>query len=106
MCFDEATSSLDNETESHVQAAIDHICQSKHAPTTLIIAHRLTTVQNCDKIIVLRDGEVVETGTHDELTAAKGDGIEGYYKKLWDFQAMGVGLQERKEMGKSGKEKR
>ena len=97
MCFDEATSSLDNETESQVQSAIDQICQGEHAPTTLIIAHRLTTVQNCDKIIVLRDGEIVETGTHDELTAPREDGSKGYYKRLWDFQAMGVGLKEIKE---------
>ena len=74
MCFDEATSSLDNETERQVQSAIDNICQGENAPTTLIIAHRLTTVRHCDKIIVLRNGGNVEIGTHDELTALKKDG--------------------------------
>lgn len=66
MCFDEATSALDNETERDVQMAIENIKDDK-ARTTLIIAHRLSTVQNCDKILVLKDGKVQETGKHEEL---------------------------------------
>ena len=56
MCFDEATSALDNETEAEVQQAIDGIASLENRPTTLIIAHRLSTVRNCDLIIVLKDG--------------------------------------------------
>ena len=89
MCFDEATSALDNETEAEVQSAIDNIrtLESKR-PTTLIIAHRLSTVQKCDQIIVLKDGKIIERGTHDELLSD----ADGYYKKLWGFQAKGIGL--------------
>ena len=82
MCFDEATSSLDNETEREVQNAIEQISRAEqNCPTTLIIAHRLSTVQNCDKIIVMHKGEVAEEGSHDELLGIK----DGIYKKLWDY---------------------
>ena len=81
MCFDEATSALDNETEAEVQKAIDDISHLSNRPTTLIIAHRLSTVRNCDTIIVMKDGTVEEQGTHEELIS----GHEGLYKKLWGF---------------------
>lgn len=80
MCFDEATSSLDNQTEAQVQKAIDAISSEGSSRTTLIIAHRLSTVRNCDLIIALKDGEVIEQGSHQELLNIEG----GYYSKLWE----------------------
>ena len=76
MCFDEATSALDTQTERDIQASINEV--SKDA-TTLIIAHRLSTVRDCDTILVLKFGTIVEQGSHDELIKKCG----GYYKKLW-----------------------
>jgi ABC-type transport system involved in Fe-S cluster assembly fused permease/ATPase subunit len=61
MCFDEATSSLDTVTEREIQNAIDDIAQNT---TTLMIAHRLSTVCNCYLIIVLENGEIIEQGSH------------------------------------------
>lgn len=78
--FDEATSALDTATEREIQKNIEEI--SKGA-TAVIIAHRLSTVVNADKIIVLEEGKVAETGTHDELLAK-----QGIYRKLWDQQLM------------------
>lgn len=78
LMLDEATSALDAESEAKVQAALSEFSASR---TTLIIAHRLSTVRAADRIIVVEDGRVVETGTHDELMAA-----EGVYKKLVELQ--------------------
>ena len=78
MMFDEATSALDNETEKQIQTAINEVSAGS---TSLIIAHRLSTVRNCDKIIVLKHGVIVETGSHDELLTAG-----GYYATLWNKQ--------------------
>jgi len=69
LILDEATSALDSESERHVQAALETLMQGR---TTLIIAHRLTTVENADRIIVLQKGHIVETGTHAELLARNG----------------------------------
>ena len=69
LIFDEATSALDNESERAVQQALDNLTTSK---TTLVIAHRLSTVENADKIVVMKDGNIVEYGKHEELLKNNG----------------------------------
>lgn len=76
--LDEATSALDTESERHIQDALGELMKSR---TTLVIAHRLSTVENADKILVLRDGQIVESGTHAELLAAGKD-----YASLYQMQ--------------------
>lgn len=78
LLLDEATSALDAESEAKVQAALADFTQSK---TCLIIAHRLSTVRAADRIVVMADGRVAETGSHSELMAAN-----GVYKKLVELQ--------------------
>ncbi len=68
--FDEATSALDSVTEREIQAAIDNLTKDR---TTFIVAHRLSTIKNADKIAVIREGRCVESGTYDELLAKKGE---------------------------------
>merc|ERR1711871_494657 len=70
LLLDEATSALDNESERVVQAALDDL-MARHRRTTVVIAHRLTTIRNADKIVVLSKGAVAEQGTHDELMENK-----------------------------------
>ena len=69
LILDEATSALDTESERHVQAALTGLM---HGRTTFVIAHRLSTVEQADRILVMREGRIVETGTHRELIAAGG----------------------------------
>lgn len=76
--LDEATAALDNESEKIIQHALDNLMTHK---TTIVIAHRLSTVHNADQIVVLNDGQIVERGTHDELLAQGGT-----YKTLYDAQ--------------------
>lgn len=68
--FDEATSALDSVTEREIQAAIDNLTRDR---TTFIVAHRLSTIKNADKIAVIKDGKCVEYGTYDELIAKRGE---------------------------------
>jgi len=76
--FDEATSNIDTETEVKIQEALEHLTQQR---TTLIIAHRLSTLRHVDKILVVDDGRIVEEGTHDELLLAR-----GLYTTLYEAQ--------------------
>ncbi len=78
LILDEATSSVDNETEAAIQRSLDHVARDR---TTLVIAHRLSTVRNAHRIHVLERGRLVEAGTHDELVAAG-----GFYAALWRVQ--------------------
>ena len=78
LILDEATSNVDTNTERQVQRAIRSLMQGK---TCFVIAHRLSTVQNADKILVVDHGDVVEQGTHQELMASK-----GYYYRLYASQ--------------------
>lgn len=81
--LDEATASLDPENELQVQRAINTLVANK---TVIIIAHRLKTIRNADKILVLEDGKIIEQGYHDELVMHG-----GLYYKLWDFQQKSTG---------------
>jgi len=78
LILDEATSALDTQSERHIQAALERLMQKR---TTLVIAHRLSTVQNADWIMVMKDGAIVEHGTHRDLI-----GRDGAYAALHDIQ--------------------
>jgi len=78
MILDEATSALDTESERLVQEALENLMKNR---TSIVIAHRLSTVKNADLICVLQDGVIVEQGKHDELI-----GKGGIYSKLYTMQ--------------------
>ena len=79
LILDEATSSIDSKTEKLIQYATSKIIQNK---TSIIIAHRLSTILNSDKIIVLENGQIVESGSHEQLISIE----DGFYKKLYELQ--------------------
>ena len=76
--LDEATSALDTETERNIQTSLNKICVNK---TSIVVAHRLSTVVNVDQILVLKEGDIVERGTHNELL--EGGGV---YAHMWNQQ--------------------
>jgi ATP-binding cassette subfamily B protein len=78
LILDEATSSIDTETEQLIQQAVDRVMQAR---TSLIVAHRLSTIQKCDRIFVFHHGELREAGTHHELLA-----LRGLYWRLFQLQ--------------------
>lgn len=82
LMLDEATSSVDTETEKEIQKALDNLVQGR---TTIAIAHRLSTLRRADRLVVLERGEVVEIGSHDELMAK-----QGAYWRLYEAQARNV----------------
>ena len=82
LILDEATSSIDTRTELQIQDAFNIMMEGK---TAFIVAHRLSTVRNADMIIVMKDGKIIETGTHTELLE-KG----GFYSELYNSQFEGV----------------
>ena len=78
LVLDEATSALDNATEAYIQESLDSLAKGR---TTLVVAHRLSTIKNADEIFVVTDGKILEHGSHDELLA-----LNGEYTKLYNFQ--------------------
>ena len=78
LILDEATSNVDTRTEAHIQQAMRQLMQDK---TCFVVAHRLSTIQNADMILVVRDGNVVESGTHKELMQ-----MGGFYREMYDAQ--------------------
>jgi ATP-binding cassette subfamily B (MDR/TAP) protein 1 len=83
LVLDEATSALDNESEKIVQAALNDLMASTNM-TTLVIAHRLSTIRHADKIVVLKEGHIVESGTHKELLEVQ----DGIYQSMYSTQEL------------------
>lgn len=81
LILDEATSALDSKSEKYITRALDELMKGR---TTIVIAHRLSTIQKLDRIIVMKDGKIIEDGTHDELLAKNGE-----YAELWSHQTGG-----------------
>jgi subfamily B ATP-binding cassette protein MsbA len=82
LLLDEATSALDTESEQHVQAALDALMQNR---TSIVIAHRLSTVENADRILVMEKGQIIESGSHAQMMQ-----LDGHYAKLYrkDFDVL------------------
>ena len=89
LIFDEATAAVDSETEELIQTAIERLIRGR---TTLMIAHRLSTLRKANKIIVVDKGEIIECGSHEELMALKGK-----YYKLIEIQSMSEKIRKNKE---------
>ena len=79
LILDEATSALDTVTEARIQSAFDKLAEGR---TSVIIAHRLSTIRNADRMILIDEGEIKESGTHEELMA-----LDGQYAQLYSMQA-------------------
>jgi ATP-binding cassette subfamily B protein len=82
LVLDEATASLDVGTEALIQQALDRVLEKR---TAIIIAHRLSTIRNVDRILVLKRGELIESGSHDELLQQN-----GLYASLYKLQMLGT----------------
>ncbi len=95
LILDEATSALDNTTEILIQQALDELCVGR---TTLVVAHRLSTIKNADEIAVVSDGKIIEQGTHDDLLAQNGT-----YASLYNLQFPYFFFRERKSTQKESK---
>lgn len=78
LILDEATSSVDTRTELLIQSAMDKLMEGR---TSFVIAHRLSTIKNADVILVLKDGDILESGNHEELLAK-----DGFYAELYNSQ--------------------
>jgi ATP-binding cassette subfamily B protein len=84
LILDEATSSVDTRTEVLIQKAMNSLMKNR---TSFIIAHRLSTIRDADKVIVIKDGEIVEQGTHQQLLEAK-----GFFHQLYMSQFKGIAI--------------
>ena len=82
LVLDEATSSLDSESELLIKDALKNLMREK---TVIVIAHRLSTIMQMDRIVVLENGQITEQGSHEELLKS----TEGTYQRLWEIQAGG-----------------
>ncbi len=89
LIFDEATAAVDSETENLIQEAIEHLISGR---TTLMIAHRLSTLRKANKIVVVDNGKIIECGSHDELMA-----LNGKYRRLIEIQSMSEKLSKSKK---------
>ena len=91
--LDEATSALDTTTERQIQTALNELSKNR---TTIVIAHRLSTITSADLILCVQNGEIVESGTHEELLASAERGGKGVYFAMWQKQIRAEKMQRRK----------
>ena len=95
LLLDEATSALDEISQRLVQSALENVMKNR---TSIVVAHRLTTVEKCSRVVVLQDGKIVESGTYEQLTSNSGDPNND--KKVGHFANLVLGMkkQSQKEM--------